>query len=72
MLHIVCISRYPKTNILYAAIINSFLFTTEAIISDLIFFVVIRNTMDEIMQATTVYLLSADFIILLFNIRFEQ
>lgn len=50
-----CISRYPKTNILHATILNSLLFILEAIISDLIFFGLIRNAMDEIMQFTTIY-----------------
>lgn len=50
-----CIRRYPKTNFLHATIINSLLFISEAIISDLIFFGLIRNAMDEIMQSTTIY-----------------
>jgi len=51
----ICIKRYHKANMLHAAVINSFLFIGEAIISDLIFFGIIRNAMDEIMKATTIY-----------------
>lgn len=51
----ICIIRYPKANTLHAVIINSFLFITEAIVSDLIFFGAIRNAMDELMKATTIY-----------------
>ncbi|RYE59053.1 MAG: hypothetical protein EOP48_02115 [Sphingobacteriales bacterium] len=62
-----CIIRYPKENVINGVFLNGFLFLIEAIISDLIFFVVIRNAGDKLMHVTTLYawgfVLSLPFII---------
>ena len=50
-----CMIRYPKTDMLHAVLWNSVIFTIEAIISDLIFFVVIRTAKDKLMHITTLY-----------------
>jgi hypothetical protein len=50
-----CIVRFPDTISLKAAVANSILFTLEAIASDLIFFVAIRNAKDKLMHITTLY-----------------
>jgi hypothetical protein len=50
-----CIIRYPKTNSFNGVLLNSLIFIIEAICSDLIFFGVIRNAMDKLMQPTTLY-----------------
>ena len=50
-----CIIRYPKSSIFTGVILNSVVFITEAIISDLIFFVIIRNAKDKLMHVTTFY-----------------
>jgi len=50
-----CIIRYPKSSIIKGVLLNSLLFTTEAIVSDLLFFVVIRNAKDKLMHVTTFY-----------------
>lgn len=50
-----CIIRYPRENFFHASLLVSLLFISEAIFSDLIFFGLIRNAMDEIMKATTIY-----------------
>lgn len=51
----VCIVRYPKSNMIMGAVYNSILFISGAIISDLIFFGLIRNAMDKLMHPTTLY-----------------
>src|SRR5690242_19329879 len=38
-----CIIRYPKESVINGVFLNGLLFLIEAIVSDLIFFVVIRN-----------------------------
>ncbi len=50
-----CIVRYPKASIINAVLLNSIIFTVEAIVSDLIFFVVIRNAKDKLLHVTTFY-----------------
>jgi hypothetical protein len=50
-----CIIRYSKPIHIRAAAFNSIIFTLEAIASDLIFFVVIRNAKDKLMHITTLY-----------------
>ena len=51
----ICIIKYPKENFINGVILNSVVFITEAIASDLIFFVVIRNAKDKLMHVTTLY-----------------
>jgi len=62
-----CIIRYPKPGIINGVLLNSIVFTIEAIVSDLIFFVAIRNAKDKLMHITTLYawcfVLSLPFII---------
>ena len=50
-----CIIRYPKSSIINGVLLNSIVFIIEAIASDLIFFVVIRNAKDKLMHVTTFY-----------------
>ena len=50
-----CIIKFPSNNIIRGVLLNSLLFTFEAIITDLIFFGLIRNAMDKLMQPTTFY-----------------
>ncbi|MET4081355.1 glucan phosphoethanolaminetransferase (alkaline phosphatase superfamily) [Pedobacter sp. UYP30] len=50
-----CIVRYPKSNIIVGVFLTSFIFISEAILSDLIFFVIIRNAKDKLMHITTLY-----------------
>ena len=50
-----CIIRFPDTVSIKAAVANSILFTVEAIASDLIFFVAIRNAADKMAHITTLY-----------------
>jgi hypothetical protein len=50
-----CIIRYPKSSIINGVLLNSIVFIMEAIASDLIFFVVIRNAKDKLMHVTTFY-----------------
>jgi hypothetical protein len=50
-----CIISNPKTDMLHAVLWNSILFTIEAITSDLIFFVLIRNAKDKLMHISTLY-----------------
>jgi hypothetical protein len=50
-----CIIRYPKQNLINGVLLNSLIFVIEAIASDLIFFVVIRNAADKLMHITTLY-----------------
>lgn len=50
-----CIIRYPKSNIINGVLLNSLVFITEAIASDILFFVVIRNAEDKLMHVTTFY-----------------
>lgn len=50
-----CIIKYPKTNVLNGVLYNSMIFITEAIFSDLIFFGIIRRSMEKLMQITTLY-----------------
>lgn len=50
-----CIIRYPKPGVINGALLNSLIFVIEAIVSDLIFFVAIRNAADKLMHITTLY-----------------
>lgn len=50
-----CIIRYPGKDLIKGVLLNSLVFVTEAIGSDLIFFVVIRNAADKLMHITTLY-----------------
>ena len=50
-----CIIRYPKPGIINGVLLNTLIFVVEAIASDLIFFVVIRNSRDKLMHVTTLY-----------------
>ena len=50
-----CIIRYPKSTVISGVLLNSVLFTVEAIASDLLFFVIIRNAKDKLMHVTTLY-----------------
>ena len=50
-----CITRYPKSGIMNGVLLNSIIFIIEAIVSDLIFFVVIRDAKDKLMHVTTFY-----------------
>lgn len=50
-----CIIRYPKGDIFHGVLLNSLLFVAEAIASDLIFFVAIRNATDKLKHVTTLY-----------------
>ncbi len=50
-----CIIRYPKSSLIIGVLLNSIVFVIEAIVSDLIFFVVIRNAKDKLMHVTTFY-----------------
>src|SRR5664279_4811490 len=47
-----CMIRFPESITIRAALCNSILFAVEAIASDLIFFVVIRNAKDKLMHIT--------------------
>lgn len=72
-----CIIKYLGTNTLKGVVINSLLFISEAIISDLIFFVGIRQATDKLMRPTTYYgwgfVASVPFIIyLIFRKRIEN
>ena len=64
-----CIVRYPKQSVITGVLLNSIIFLIEAIVSDLIFFVAIRNAADKIMHITTLYawgfVMSVPFIIYL-------
>ncbi len=50
-----CIIRYPEQNNINGLLLNSLIFVIEAIASDLIFFVLIRNAYDKLMHVTTLY-----------------
>ena len=50
-----CIVRYPKNSVARGVFLNGFIFLVEAIVSDLIFFVIIRNAADKLMHITTLY-----------------
>ncbi len=50
-----CIIRYPKQSVISGVLLNSLIFVLEAIASDLIFFVAIRNAADKLMHVTTLY-----------------
>ncbi len=50
-----CIRKYPKTIILKSVLLNSLIFISEAIISDLILFAGIQKAADKLMQPTTFY-----------------
>ena len=50
-----CIIRYPKSSAINGVLLNSIIFTIEAIASDLIFFIVIRNAKDKLIHITTLY-----------------
>jgi hypothetical protein len=62
-----CIIRFPNSRNIEAVLINALIFTMEAISSDLIFFIVIRNAKDKLMHITTAYawafVLSLPFIV---------
>ena len=50
-----CIIRYPKPIVLKGVLLNSAIFVVEAIVSDFIFFVIIRHATDKLMVRTTFY-----------------
>jgi EamA domain-containing membrane protein RarD len=50
-----CIKKYPGTNLLKGTTLNSLLFISEAIISDLVFFAGIQKGSDKLMHPTTFY-----------------
>ncbi len=50
-----CIINYPKQSVINGVLLNSLIFVVEAIASDLIFFVAIRNAADKLMHVTTLY-----------------
>src|SRR5664279_3668858 len=50
-----CIRKYPDRNLLKSVLLNSFIFVSEAIISDLILFVGIQKATNKLMQPTTFY-----------------
>ncbi len=62
-----CIIRFPETKFFNGVLLNSLIFILEAILSDLVFFGIIRNAFDKLMQPTTLYgwgfVLSVPFII---------
>jgi hypothetical protein len=50
-----CITSYPGQKIINGVLLNSLIFVMEAIASDLIFFVAIRNSANKLIHITTIY-----------------
>jgi hypothetical protein len=50
-----CIINYPRNNNLNGALLNGLFFAGEAILSDLLFFGVIRGVMDKLLLPTTLF-----------------
>jgi len=59
----ICIISYPKANSMNGVLLTSLIFVLEAIGSDFVFFVVIRNAINKLLQSTTFY--SWGFVLLL-------
>jgi hypothetical protein len=51
----VCIKKYPNQKMCKGILLNGIMFSFGAIISDLIFFGIIRKSMDKLMHITTIY-----------------
>jgi len=51
----ICIVQYPEKDKIRGVLITSIIFTLQAILSDFVFFVLIRHASDKIVRPTTFY-----------------